>query len=155
MSIAIPRAPELLSWWASWAPRSAVLSGTAIAPSQAQPRIRSSSSIRFSHMSARRSPEPIPAALSVPAGGRGRVADLGEAALQAVEAQQRLVAVDPGLAHEQRGQRLLGERQPAQGRGADALLGGMDVHGVDDRTPRVRGSIRPAAGSARRSSPQC
>ena len=67
MSIASTRAPELASWCCSWAPRSAVLSGTATAPSQAQPSIRSSSSIRFSHIIATRSPRTIPASASVPA----------------------------------------------------------------------------------------
>ena len=56
------RAPELARMWRRLVPRAAVLMGTVTAPTQAQPRNTCKNSVRLPHISATRSPGPMPCA---------------------------------------------------------------------------------------------
>ena len=97
-SITISRAPQLLRMCSSCAPREATLMGTAMAPSQPQPNIVSSSSARLPHMMATRSPGLMPAAAErsgVPGGG---FACLGVGERHAADRDEPALPVALGLA---------------------------------------------------------
>ena len=116
VSMARTRAPELRSWCASCSPRRAVFSGTAMAPIQvaAEDEIEQLDAV-LAHE--RDAVAPRDAGRLQQAGrAGGRVARPREGPLDRAHAQERLVAVALRLALEQRGERLLRQRQPAERR---------------------------------------
>ena len=97
-SMTMSRAPQLPRMCSSCAPREAVLIGTAMAPSQALPRMVSKSSARLPHMMATRSPA------LMPGGGKGGrlagrgIAQSGMGECPPADGDDRPLAVAFGLA---------------------------------------------------------